>query len=55
MRVVAAGRQWQIDDPMRKTVFDQAQRYRVERGDESLDIYDANAESRERKRKVHDR
>lgn len=55
MRVVAAGRQWQIDDPMRKTVFDQAQRYRVERGDESLDIYDANAEARERKRKVHDR
>lgn len=43
---VAAGHQWQIEDPDRKTVFDQLQRYRVERGDDSLDIYDATAEEK---------
>jgi hypothetical protein len=49
VRVVTMEHQWQIDDPARRTVFEQVQRYRVERGEGALDIYDASAEARERK------
>lgn len=47
IRTITAGHQWQIEDPDRKTVFEQVQRYRVERAEESLDIYDATAEAKE--------
>ncbi len=46
IRTVRKDHQWQIEDPDRKTVFDKVQRYRVERTEESLDIYDATAEEK---------
>lgn len=48
VQVVAAGTQWLIVDPARKTVFDEPHRYRIERGGDSYDVYDANAEAVQR-------
>lgn len=42
--IIAPGTLWQIEDPVRKTVFEPVQRYRVERDTKMLDIYDASAE-----------
>jgi hypothetical protein len=44
IRALAPGHQWYVEEPERKTVFDQVQRYRVARGETTLDIYDATAE-----------
>lgn len=48
VQVIAAGFQWLIKDPARKTVFDEPPRYRVERSGDSFDVYDANAEAVQR-------
>jgi len=48
VQVVAAGMQWLIEDPVRKTVFDEPRRYRIERSGDAYDVYDANAEAVQR-------
>jgi len=48
VQVVAAGIQWLIVDPARKTVFDEPRRYRIERSGDSYDVYDANTEAVQR-------
>jgi len=48
VQVITTGIQWLIVDPVRKTVFDEPRRYRIERGGDSYDVYDANAEAVQR-------